>query len=70
MLALPPETIGNGRVYVKVLFDFERGFPSLRDLAVRSLQTDDEPSALSYVSDDGLARESAQATGTRAGVAE
>ena len=70
VLALPPESIGNGRVYVKVLFDFERGFPSLRDLAVRSLQTGDEPSALSYVADDALVSESTQGAGTRAGVAE
>ena len=70
VLLLPSESIDNGRVYVKVLFDFERGFPSLRDLAVRSLQTDDEPSALSYVADDGLASESTQGAGTRAGVAE
>ena len=70
VLALPPESIGNGRVYVKVLLDFERGFPSLRDLAVRSLRSDDELSTLSYLADDGPARGSAQATGTGAGVAE
>ena len=60
VLALPPESIGNGRVYVKVLLDFERGFPSLRDLAVRSLRSDDELSALSYVADDGAASDLAQ----------
>ena len=69
-LRLPPESIDSGRVYVKVLVDFERGFPSMRDLAVRSLQGDDELSTLSYVADDALASESTQGTGTRAGVIE
>ena len=77
VLLLPPESIGSGRVYVKILFDFERGFPALRELAVRSPQGDDELSTLSYVADAPLPSEStpsdfaesAQAVGTRAGVA-
>ena len=77
VLLLPPQSIGSGRVYVKILFDFERGFPALRELAVRSPQDDDELSTLSYVADAPLpsestppdSAESAQAVGTRAGVA-
>ena len=77
VLLLPPESVGSGRVYVKILFDFERGFPALRELAVRSPQDDDELSTLSYVADAPLpnestppdSAESAQAVGTRAGVA-
>ena len=46
---LPPESIDDGRVYVKALFDFERGFPLLRELAVRSPRVDEELSALSFV---------------------
>ena len=49
---LPPGSVDDGRVYVKVLFSFERGFPLLRDLAVRSRQGDDELVALSYAADD------------------
>ena len=49
---LPPGSVDDGRVYVKVLFDFDRGFPLLRDLAVRSRQGDDELVALSYAADD------------------
>ena len=45
---LPPESIDDGRVYVKALFDFESGFPSLRELAVRSRGLDDELSTLSF----------------------
>ena len=59
---LPPEGIDNGRVYVKALFDFERGFPSLRELAVRSRQLDDELSVLSFAAADA-------ASGGQVGVA-
>ena len=45
---LPPGGIDDGRVYVKALFDFESGFPSLRELAVRSRRLDDELSTLSF----------------------
>ena len=49
---LPPESIDDGRVYMKALFDFERGFPLLRELAVRSPRVDEELSVLSYVAAD------------------
>ncbi len=58
---LPPESIDGGRVYAKVLFDFERGVPSLRELAVRSRRADDELSALSFTAADA-------ASGGRVGV--
>lgn len=49
---LPPESIDDGRVYVKVWLDFEREFPSLRKLAVRSPRSVDEVLALSFVAAD------------------
>ena len=62
VLRLPPESIDNGRVYVKALFDFERGFPSLRELAVRSRRFDDDLSTLSFAAADA-------ASGDQVGVA-
>jgi len=49
---LPPESIDDGRVYVKALFDFDRGSPLLRELAVRSPRAGEELSALSFVTAD------------------
>ena len=49
---LPPESIDGGRVYVKALFDFERGPPLLRELAVRSPRVDEDLSVMSFVAAD------------------
>lgn len=52
VFGLPPEIIDDGRVYMRALFDFARGAPSLRELAVRSRRSDEELSVLSFVAAD------------------
>ena len=77
VLELPAGSTDRGRVYAKVLFDFERGFPSLQELAVRSRRSDDEPLTLSYAADDESSSDpsrsdsagSEQSVGAQAGVA-
>ncbi len=52
VFALPSSAIDDGRVYVKVLFDFERGVTA-RDLSVRSRADGDDVQQLRYTTEDG-----------------